>query len=246
MIFSGMDSRKWAEIMAGDWIKVEKATARKFEVLRIAEHLAVHPDHAFGLCVRFWFWCDDNMTDGHAPSVTNVTLDSVIGHAGFTDALIKVDWLRVRHGSLEVPNFDRHLSESAKNRSLSAERKRKQRHATVTVSAGQKRDQRREEKSTNKETKAKKIPFVPPSLEQVEAYCRERGNAIDPVAFLAHYNANGWVQGKGKPVVDWKACVVTWERNARAREPKATSRIATPEDGARWNPTDAGLGGFDG
>lgn len=30
--------------MAGDWIKVEKATARKPEVLRLADLLQVHPD----------------------------------------------------------------------------------------------------------------------------------------------------------------------------------------------------------
>ena len=126
--------------MAGDWIKVEKCTARKPEVLRVADILGIHPDHAFALCVRFWFWCDDNLTTGHAPSVTNVTLDSVFGHAGLVNALIEVGWLRVREGSLEVPNFDRHLSESAKNRALSGERKRKQRSENVTKMSRAQRD----------------------------------------------------------------------------------------------------------
>jgi hypothetical protein len=39
--------------MAGDWIKVEKATPAKPEVLSISEILGVHPVHAFGLCVKF-------------------------------------------------------------------------------------------------------------------------------------------------------------------------------------------------
>jgi hypothetical protein len=134
--------------MAGDWIKVEKSTPRKPEVMAIADELGIHIDHAFGLCFRFWSWCDDQMTDGHAQSVTNVTLDSSFGHAGFATALVKVGWLRVRNGSLEVPNFDRHLSESAKNRALSGMRKAKQRSESVTKMSRSERDKSvtREEK----------------------------------------------------------------------------------------------------
>ena len=134
--------------MAGDWIKVEKATPGKPEVMAIADELGIHIDHAFGLCVRFWSWCDDQMTDGHARRVTNVTLDAYFGHAGFATALVKVGWLRVREGSLEVPNFDRHLSESAKNRALSGSRKQKQRSKDVTEMSRSERDESvtREEK----------------------------------------------------------------------------------------------------
>lgn len=63
--------------------------------------------------------------------------------------------------------------------------------------------------------KEKRRRFTPPSLAEVEAYCRERGNDVDPHRFMDFYQANGWKQGKGKPVVDWKACVRTWERNQR-------------------------------
>jgi len=113
--------------LSSPWIKVEKATARKPEVLKVAELLSIHPDQAFGLCVRFWFWCDDQMKDGRVDVLSNATLDTLIGHVGFANALLSVGWLRVRGSSLEVPNFDRHLSESAKNRALSTERKQIQR-----------------------------------------------------------------------------------------------------------------------
>lgn len=54
--------------------------------------------------------------------------------------------------------------------------------------------------------------FVPPSLEEVKAYCKERGNSVDPVAFIAHYESNGWRVGKN-PMRKWKSAIVTWEKN---------------------------------
>lgn len=115
--------------MAADWIKLEKTTLAKPEVLRVAIELGIHPMHAFGLCVRFWCWADDQLSDGHAPGVTKEVLDLILCHAGLCEALITVGWLRVREGSLEVPHFDRHLSQSAKNRALANDRKAKQRDA---------------------------------------------------------------------------------------------------------------------
>lgn len=55
--------------------------------------------------------------------------------------------------------------------------------------------------------------FTPPAVEDVEAYCRERGNAVDAQRFVDFYTASGWMRGK-TPIRDWKACVRTWERNA--------------------------------
>ena len=64
-------------------------------------------------------------------------------------------------------------------------------------------------KNNNKQ-KERKV-FTPPTLEEVRAYCLERGNKVNPERFFDYYSANGWVQGKGKPIKDWKACMRTWE-----------------------------------
>ena len=45
------------------------------------------------------------------------------------------------------------------------------------------------------------------------SYCRERGNKVSPDQFIDHYTANGWIQGRGKTIKDWRAAVRTWERN---------------------------------
>lgn len=55
--------------------------------------------------------------------------------------------------------------------------------------------------------------FQPPTVADVREYCEERRNNVDPQEFHDFYEANGWVQGKGrKPIVDWRAAVRTWER----------------------------------
>ena len=72
-------------------------------------------------------------------------------------------------------------------------------------------------KESNTEREKRKR-FTPPTVEEVRAYCQERNNGIDPEAFIDYYTANGWTQGRGKPIKDWRAAVRTWE----ARDKQAT------------------------
>ena len=69
-----------------------------------------------------------------------------------------------------------------------------------------------EEKKERKKERNNNI-FAPPTVLEVADYCAERKNNVDAEAFVNFYTANGWVQGKGKPIKDWKAAVRTWERN---------------------------------
>jgi hypothetical protein len=65
------------------------------------------------------------------------------------------------------------------------------------------------------EIRAAKPPrtrFTPPSIDEVRAYCQERGNGVDAERFEDYYNANGWRVGKNA-MKDWKAAVRTWEKN---------------------------------
>ena len=56
--------------------------------------------------------------------------------------------------------------------------------------------------------------FVPPTVEEVRAYCLERNNNIDPEAFVDFYESKGWLVGKTK-MKDWKAAVRTWEKREK-------------------------------
>ena len=69
--------------------------------------------------------------------------------------------------------------------------------------------------------KPKKTRFVPPTIEEVQTYCQERNNNIDPEAFIDYYSSQKWKKANGRPVEDWKACIRTWEKRNKDK-PKST------------------------
>ena len=73
--------------------------------------------------------------------------------------------------------------------------------------------------------------FVPPSIEEVQAYCTERGNGIDAESFIDFYTSKNWYVGKTK-MTDWKAAVRTWESRKRkqSRPAYSTTDYGNPED----------------
>ncbi len=56
--------------------------------------------------------------------------------------------------------------------------------------------------------------FIPPTVEEVERYCKERNNNIDAVYFVNYYETRGWMVGKS-PMSSWKCAMVAWERNSQ-------------------------------
>ena len=57
--------------------------------------------------------------------------------------------------------------------------------------------------------------LIPPTVEEVRAYAAQRGDLLDPEAFMDYYTANGWKVGRN-PMKDWKAAVRTWARKEQA------------------------------
>lgn len=54
--------------------------------------------------------------------------------------------------------------------------------------------------------------FIPPTVEEVKAYCEQRKNNIDAEYFVAYYSSQNWIKANGEPVHDWKQTVITWEK----------------------------------
>ena len=53
--------------------------------------------------------------------------------------------------------------------------------------------------------------FCKPTVLEVSEYCKERGNNVNPSAFVAFYDSKGWMIGKNK-MKDWRGAVRTWEQ----------------------------------
>lgn len=203
--------------MAGDFLMVQFATPRKIEVARVAGILGIAKPHAFGLCVMAWMWFDEQTEDGRALGATEALLDSEVGHAGLADALRQVGWLHAREGALELPNFDRIMGQSAKKRAKNNERQRNHRgNEIVTKKCDKsvtKEKKRREEKKLGDKS-PKPLLFIPPTEDEVAEFCTNRGNAVDPVAFVNFYKSKGWKVG-AQAMKDWRAAVITWEKNTK-------------------------------
>ena len=78
--------------------------------------------------------------------------------------------------------------------------------------------------SSDEDTPKKKVAkFIPPTVDEISEYCRERKNNVNPEKFFDFYESKGWMVGKNK-MKDWKAAVRTWERG----DNKSSSQKSTP------------------
>lgn len=59
--------------------------------------------------------------------------------------------------------------------------------------------------------------FSPPSVEDVRAYCSEKGYTFDPEAFVAFYESKGWKVGRN-PMRSWQAACTTWQKRQGDRK----------------------------
>ena len=80
---------------------------------------------------------------------------------------------------------------------------------TDTESETETETEKVKEKIVKKESSVKH--FVKPTLSEVKEYCESRHNGLDAEAFIAYYESVGW-KVNTKPMRDWKAAVITWEK----------------------------------
>ena len=77
---------------------------------------------------------------------------------------------------------------------------------------------------------AQKKRFVPPTEDDVKAYCESQGLDVDPVSFVAFYESKGWMVGKNH-MKDWQAACRTWARSQRGfGTPRAAPNSKPPVD----------------
>ncbi len=179
--------------MAGDWIKVEHATASKPEIGIAAEMLGISRREMVGLCVDYWIWIDANMSNscnGFVTHVSRKSIEDVLHCPGLAAVLEHIGWATFDDKAhiLRITNWDRHNGKSAKTRALGRDRVKRLRNDSVTLDALP--EKRREEKSNTKSnTKAarKRAPpattTIPVPFEltaAVKAWGLKHGWALEP------------------------------------------------------------------
>ena len=78
-----------------------------------------------------------------------------------------------------------------------------------------------------KKSTPKKRRFVPPTVDEVKAYCAERKNNVDAERFIDYYSSQNWKKANGRPLEDWKAAVRTWEKNNYDKPKQPTQPTVT-------------------
>lgn len=79
----------------------------------------------------------------------------------------------------------------------------------------------------NKREKTNNKEFIIPSLEEVQAYAKEKGREDLAEKFYEYYTLSNWVDKDNQPIKNWKNKFNTWIMNNKP-QPKRTSRFSAP------------------
>jgi hypothetical protein len=88
-------------------------------------------------------------------------------------------------------------------------------------------DQQTTTNKNDKKEKNERSIFIEPTYIEILEYCIERKNGVDVNKFLNFYSSKGWMVGKNK-MIDWKACVRTWEKPIEIKEVNEPSKWKAP------------------
>lgn len=85
--------------------------------------------------------------------------------------------------------------------------------------------------------KPKRKNFVKPTVEEIEAFCKEKKYTVNAQQFFNYYESNGWKIGRNA-MKSWQAAVQNWNTREKANNKAA---------GTMWenNSTDADTAGYE-
>lgn len=117
------------------WIKIRTDLIRDPAVIQLAEIYGWQEHVIVGILVKLWSWADEQVSDGNAAGVTKAFLDRYLGVTGFAENLCKVGWLEANDDGIAFPNWERHMSQTAKKRAVTANRVAKSRAGKCNASS---------------------------------------------------------------------------------------------------------------
>lgn len=64
-----------------------------------------------------------------------------------------------------------------------------------------------------------KRKFIPPTLSEVEAYCKDKDLMhVKPITFLEYFTKADWIDSNNKPVKNWKNKAIQWNMGNREKK----------------------------
>jgi len=118
------------------WIKIERNLLDSEEVYELSCLLKIDVYGVVGRLCAIWHWFDEHSKDGTAKLSTKYKLDKTCEKTGFCDAMVQVGWLVQTEDKIIIPNYERHNSQNAKNRALTAKRVNKHRENKLNNELG--------------------------------------------------------------------------------------------------------------
>lgn len=219
-----------------NFIKLYTGLIRHRKLIELAKDLKIKPVYAHAHLTTLWCSALEQAQDGDLSSWSDEFIAYSAHYEGdpvnFVKLLQKNGWLddRILHDWLDYAGrylmnrygkSEKHVLENIwkKHDKLYGQPKANRFPTDSHPTPNQKPttdkirlDKSREEK---KYVGGKSSRFTPPTLAELEIYCSERKNGVDPQKFLDFYESKGWLIGKNK-MKDWKAAVRTWERSSGA------------------------------
>ena len=69
--------------------------------------------------------------------------------------------------------------------------------------------------------------FMPPSIDEVKQYCKEKNLVVDADYFFTYFQENDWKDSKGIKVKSWKQKMLTWNKFELERKPKTQNNAVS-------------------
>lgn len=70
--------------------------------------------------------------------------------------------------------------------------------------------------------------FIPPTLEEVKAYCQEQANGVDAERWFNFYKSKGWKVGINN-MENWQASIQKWEKDNKTTPSKKPPQMSNHE-----------------
>lgn len=137
-------------------------------------------------------------------------VDNLIGSAVDNDNANRVRRCREKKKQLALQNVTDDVTECNERKSLEL-------HKELNI-----------ENRVKEDICASQKRFTKPTLDEVKAYCAERGNNVDAEKWYDYYESNGWRVGRN-PMKDFKAAIRTWEKR---EEPRGERKSDVPKYGS--------------